>query len=104
MLTPRLLVPILPSSLRRFMLRSIALGLFACAFGLVAVNRGETGISGTGETRLSQKLRIARDRYEAMMHVGPAGLPPLALTKAFAQMGAIPRPKLGAPKWTFLGS
>lgn len=103
MLIRRLLLPIFPSSLRQFMLRSIALGLFACAFGLVAVNRGETGISGAGETRLSQKLRIARDRYEAMKHVGPGGLPPLALTKAFAQMKAMPGPKLGTPKWTFLG-
>jgi len=62
--------------------------MIAVAFAMFAVRSAETGSVADGPILKTSRLKHQRDRYDAMMRLGPNGLPPLALTKALQQAAA----------------
>lgn len=52
---------------------------------------------------LSAEQRLMRDRFDDLKHRGPQGIPPLARTRAVAQMNAMPLLSSTSGKWTFIG-
>jgi len=52
---------------------------------------------------LSAEQRLMRDRFDDLKHRGPKGIPPLARTRAIAQMNAMPALSSTSAKWTFIG-
>jgi hypothetical protein len=84
----------------RYLLRAVALAMIAVAFAMFAVRPAETGSVADGPIGMTSRLKHQRDRYDAMMRLGPNGLPPLALTKALQQAAAMPGPT-SPTTWTF---
>jgi len=76
--------------------------MIAVAFAMFAVRSAETGSVADGPIGMTSRLKHQRDRYDAMMRLGPNGLPPLALTKALQQAAAMLGPT-SPTTWTFLG-
>src|SRR5216683_6147793 len=85
---------------------SLAAAFLVAGLALIAANRGWPEASASPQSvriheREEHRSILMRGEFEAFRHGELAEIPPLARTRAIAQMKAMPM--LGGPSWNFIG-